>query len=409
MEPRHSVPTAEVAGRRSGLTTMVVWALWAVSVLLIAISVAAEWSRGTDFLLVVISNVVALSFATVGAILVSRLPGNVIGWLLASGGFCFAVGNGATSLADAGLNADPGSVPGAIWFAWLGNWIWAPAIGAIVGLTLVYPSGRLLSRRWRPVALAATAVITLLTIGTATGPWPDGQFPVENPLLITGGFETLFSALGVVVGPLAILVAILAVASLVLRYRRSTGAERQQLKWFAFVTAVSVPSFLVASALYGATGVAGVVGNLAGFVAYMGFALLPVAIGVAVLRYRLYEIDRLISRSISWTAITGVLVAVFVAVILLIQAALAQVTTSNTVAVATSTVVVFALFQPLRRRIQTRVDGRFNRARYDAERTLAAFAGRLRDEVDLQELEAEITVTVTRTVQPAAISLWIRG
>ena len=350
---------------------------------------------------------VALSFATVGAILVSRLPGNVIGWLLASGGLCFALGNGASSLADAGLTVDPGSVPGAIWFAWLGNWIWAPAIGTIVGLVLVYPSGRLLSRRWRPIAVAAVVVIAVLSIGTATGPWPDGQFPVENPLLITGESEALSSASGFVVGPLAVVIAILAVASLALRYRRSAGVERQQLKWFAAAMAVSVPAFLVTSALYGATGVADIAANIAGAVAYSGFALLPVAIGIAVLRYRLYEIDRIVSRTIGYATVTGVLV-VFAGAILMFQAVLAPLTGGNTVAVAASTLVVAALFQPLRRRVQARVDRRFNRSRYDAERTVAAFGGRLRDEVDLGQLRTEIGAAIEKTVQPASVSLWLR-
>ena len=383
--------------------------MWAISAVSVTVSVATAWSGESDLLPIIVLNLAALSFASVGAILVSRLPYNVIGWLLASGGFCFALGTGASSLADAGLTGDPGSVPGAIWFAWLGNWIWAPAIGTIIGLVLFYPTGRLVSRHWRPVALAAAAVIVLVSTGGALGPWPQGQFPVENPLLITGWFEDLSSLLSVAVSPLAVLVAFLAVASLVLRYRRSVGVERQQLKWFAFAAGVSVPAFLVSTALYGAAGTAGIVGNIAGFVAYCGFALLPVAIGIAVLRYRLYEIDRIISRTIAYATVTGVLVIVFAGAILLFQAVLAPLTGGNTVAVAASTLVVAALFQPLRRRVQARVDRLFNRSRYDAERTLAAFAGRLRDEVDLRQLTTEITSAVDHTVQPVSVSLWVRG
>ena len=144
-------------------------------------------------------------------------------------------------------------------------------------------------------------------------------------------------------------------------------------------------------------------------VGLFGFGLLPVAIGVAVLRYRLYEIDRLISRTIAYATVTGVLVVVFGGVILLSQAILDPVTGGNTIAVAASTLAVAALFQPLRRKVQVRVDRRFNRARYDAERTVAAFAGRLRSEVDLGQLKAEIALTVATSVQPTSVSLWLRG
>ena len=391
-----------------GRRAVVVWAMWVVSVVFVGINFPASWLGGTDLAEIVISNLVGLSFATAGAILVSRLPRNVIGWLLASGGFCFAVGNGAAGLAEVGLIVDPGSVPGAIWFAWVSNWIWAPAIGTIVGLALVYPSGRLLSQRWRPVALIAIIVIAFLTIGTASGPWPNGQFPVENPMLATGGGEAALSVLSVVVTPLAIIVAILGVASLVIRYRRSAGVERAQLKWFAAAMAISVPAFLVTSALYGATGIAGIAAYVAGVLAYSGFALLPVAIGIAVLRYRLFEIDQLISRPIGWAAVTGVLVVVFGGTILLLQAILAPLTGGGTIAVAASTLIAFSLFQPIRRRVQRLVDRRFNRARYDAERTVGAFASRLRNEVDLDSLRVEIAATIVRTVAPSLVSLWLR-
>ena len=389
-------------------SAVLVWALWAVSVLFVAISVATARPGGQGPAVAVILGLAAISFATAGAILVSRLPGNVIGWLLALIGLCLALGSGAAGLADAGLNVHPGSVPGAIWFAWLTEWIWAPAVGIIALLLLVYPSGRLLSAQWRPVAVATGFLIVLLSIGSAVGPWPDGQFPVDNPLLITGGSDVLYAVFGVIVGPLALAVAVLSVASLVIRYRRSAGVERQQLKWFVSVAAISVPAFLVSSALFGIAGIAGDVANVLTAVAFVGFALLPVAIGIAVLRYRLFEIDRIISRTIGWAMVTGVLATVFVAVILVTQAALAPITSSNTLAVAASTLVVFALFQPIRRRIQTRVDRRFNRARYDAERTLAVFASGLRDEVDLGQLRVEITHAVRTTVQPASVSLWLR-
>jgi hypothetical protein len=378
--------------------------MWAVSVVFVAISLVTVRSGG-DLLGAVGQGLVALSFATVGAILASRLPSNAIGWLLAAGAFCFAVGNGAMGLGVYGLIAHPGGVPDAIWFAWLSGWIWAPAFGALFGLALVYPSGRLLSVRWWPVAVGAVLVITILTFGSAFGPWTDGTFPGQNPLQIVGAAP---DAVGFLLGSLTVLVPLLTIASLVIRYRRAAGIERAQLKWFALVMAISLPAFVVAAALYGDTGPGLIVANVAGLVAAGGFVLLPIAIGIAVLRYRLFEIDRLISRTISWASVTLILGSLFVAVILVAQALLAPVTQSNELAVAGSTLLVFALFQPIRRRVQRLVDRRFNRSRYDAEQTVAAFAQRLRDEVDLEQLRAEILATVAATVEPSSVSLWLR-
>jgi hypothetical protein len=194
----------------------------------------------------------------------------------------------------------------------------------------------------------------------------------------------------------------------VIRYRRAAGIERAQLKWFALVMAISLPALLVRFSLYGNDGVELIVSNVALLVAYAGFALLPVAIGIAILRYRLYEIDRLISRTISYGVLTAIVGGLFGGFILVFQAVLAPVTGSNELAVAGSTLLVFALFQPLRRRVQRLVDRRFNRSRYDAERTVAAFAGRLRDEVDLDALKLEILATVTRAVEPTTVALWLR-
>jgi hypothetical protein len=310
-----------------------------------------------------------------------------------------------------GLIAHPGSVPGAIWFAWLDEWIWAPAFGAVVLLVLVYPTGRLLSVRWWPVALSAILLITIVTFGSAVDPWTDGTFPVQNPLATVGGGGAAGppgpGVLGVLVGLITLLVPLLAVASLLIRYRRAAGVERAQLKWLAAVV-ISLPAFLASTTLYGATGVAGVVANVALLAAYVGLALLPVAIGLAVLRYKLYEIDRLISRTISYGVLTAIVVGLFVGFILVFQAVLAPVTGSNELAVAGSTLVAAALFQPIRRRVQRLVDRRFNRSRYDAERTVAAFAARLADEVDLEQLRAEILATVTATVEPSSVSLWLR-
>jgi len=386
-----------------------VWALWAVSVVFLIAGLVTARAGGPNSPLTAFGlSLAALTFATAGAVLVSRLPDNVIGWLLASGGLCFALGSGAPGLADAGLIVHPGSVPGAIWFAWLGQWIWAPALLVVILLALVYPSGRLLSSRWRPVAVATVVVVAYISLGTAMASGPMGSFPVQNPVAITGGVADIY---GDLFGPallIGALVALLAAASLVLRFRRAAGVERAQLKWFAAVAALSVPALILGTATFGMDGVAGTISSLANFISILGFALLPVAVGIAVLRYRLYEIDRLISRTISYGLLTAIVAGLFVGFILGFQAVLAPVTRSNELAVAGSTLLAATLFQPLRRRVQRLVDQRFNRSRYDAERTVADFAGRLRDEVDLEQLRSEILATVSTAVEPRSLSLWLR-
>jgi len=377
-----------------------------MAMVFVVLSLATARSGGPDDPLpAVVIGVASMSFATVGAILVRRLPRNLIGWLLAAGGLCFAAGNGAAGLADYGLTAHPGSVPGAIWFAWLSQWIWAPAIGAVVLLALVYPSGRMLSTRWRPLGAAGAFVIAFLSVGSAMSPWPAGVFPAQNPLGIAGALPDTASVL---VALLTVAVVVLAVTSLVLRYRRAAGIERAQLKWFAYVAAISVPAVVVTTALYGMTGAALIVANVAGLVAFGGFAFVPIAIGIAVLRYRLYEIDRLISRTIGWGVLTVILGGAFVGLVLGFQTLLAPFTGSNELAVAGSTLLVFSLFQPVRRRVQGFVDRRFNRSRYDAQAAVAAFTERLRDEVDLNTLEGSLLSIVEATLEPTTSGLWLR-
>jgi hypothetical protein len=386
-----------------------VWALWAVSVVFLVAGLVTVRAGGPNNPLTAFGlSLAALTFATAGAVLVSRLPTNIIGWLLASGGLGFALSSGAPGLADAGLVVHPGSVPGAIWFAWLTQWIWAPALLVVILLALVYPSGRLLSSRWRPVAVATVVVVAYISLGTAMASGPMGSFPVQNPVAITGGVADIY---GDLFGPallIGALEAVLAAASLVIRYRRAAGVERAQLKWFAAVAALSVPTLILGTATFGMDGAAGTISSLANFVSILGFALLPIAIGIAILRYRLYEIDRLISRTLSYGVLTAIVAGLFVGFTLVFQVILAPLTQSNELAVAASTLLAATLFQPLRRRVQRLVDQRFNRTRYDAELIVAAFARRLSDEVDLEALRSEILATVSAAVEPSSVSLWLR-
>jgi len=397
--------------------TVAVAPIWIVSAAAVALSLATArtGSAANDLGSVIGQSVPALMLATVGAILVVRLPGNVIGWLLAVGGLAIALTEGASGLADYGLNAHPGSVPGAIWFAWLGQLTWVPEIACLfILLPLFYPSGRLPSARWRVVLVIAAALVVIGGVSGVFVSWAPAPYPVGNPLALGGPVAGLVTFLNYVVATMLVLAgAALAIASLIVRYRRAAPIERQQLKWFAAVailTGLGGAANIVTSSPESSapTGALGTVNAVSGFVIYAGLALLPVAIGIAILRYRLYEIDRLISRSISWVILTVLVAALFVTFILVFQAILAPLTRSNELAVAASTLVAFGLFQPIRRRVQRLVDRRFNRTRYDAERTVAAFADRLRDEVDLEHLRAEILTTVAQTVEPVSISLWLR-
>ncbi|MFI5040436.1 MAG: hypothetical protein ACHQNA_01085 [Acidimicrobiales bacterium] len=389
--------------------------VWVVSVASLAIGVLTAPSSGPDA--PSIASLVAIGLAvvspvTVGAILVIRLPRNLIGWLLPLSGLSLAVNLGASGLVNYPFDGIPGSVVGADQLALLAQVTFLPfVVGLGLFMPLLYPSGHLPSPRWRPVALLGLVAITCGTIKNLLTTFPPGTYPpsVQNPLAVGGGAADLVAVLDTVTTLIGVIALPLVAASLVSRYRRAYGIERQQFKWLALGAAIFVPALVVGIVLSSeSSGLLGAISTVAWVIGLFGFGLLPVAVGIAVLRYRLYDIDRLISRTIGWATVTGVLVVVFAGAILLFQAVLAPLIGGNTVAVAASTLVVAALFQPLRRRVQARVDRRFNRSRYDAERTLSAFAGRLRDEVDLVQLATEIETAVGRTVQPASVSLWLR-
>ena len=394
-------------------TTVLVWVLGAPLVLVSVVGTLAVASAGDISITSTLAPMVGVSSLLVGSILVIRLPNHPIGWILWTSGIMFALTRLTQGLADHGLTSDPGSLPGAIWFGWVNTWIGTPGFVLLgVLLPLLYPTGRPPSSRWRPVVLIVLIQIVALSVVAALSPFAAGTYPpgVSNPLALGGPVGDIVKALQSLLGLGFLLLLAIALASLVVRYRRAAGIERQQLKWFAFVGAIAIIALTVAGLLKDSTGdLLATIDSFAWLIGIGGLILMPIAIGIAMLRYRLYEIDRLISRTIGWAFVSVVLAVVFVAIVLVIQAVLARVTTSNTFAVAASTLVVAALFQPLRRRVQARVDRRFNRARYDADRTVAAFAGVLRDEVDLGQVTMELKSAVVRTVQPTVTSLWLRG
>ena len=300
---------------------------WAsiAAVMLLATSVAAvvaslitaRASGPDDPSTAIVQGVAALMLVSVGGVLLTRLPRHLVGWLLAIGGTMIAISSGATGVADYGLNIHPGSVPAAIWVGWLAQSIWAPELACLfILLPLFYPTGRLPSPRWRAVLVIAIALAVIGGVSSGLEPWALDSwaldsYPVANPLAMTGSAGDLMLFLSNVVGTGLLLVgATLAVASLLIRYRQATMIERQQIKWFALVAVVtSIGGIVSITANTSTTGAApagllGLVNAIAGFVIYGGLALLPLAIGIAVLRYRLYEIDRLISRTIAYGLLT---------------------------------------------------------------------------------------------------------
>jgi hypothetical protein len=346
-----------------------------------------------------------LDTSLVGGLLATRRPDNVIGALLLVTGLL----SGVSFAADYYVRLDDllggGVLPFVVPFAWVGGWIFVPAIGLmVVYLPLLFPTGHLASPRWR---ILAGAVIVGLTIGsvqaaTAPGPmnsasWIENPIHIPDPLL--GWIQTI-GAVSALIAPPSFLIAVGGVLN---RFRASRGAEHQQLKWFLFVVTIA------ASALGLSIAFSGPVADAAWAVGLVAMACVPLAIGVAILRYRLYEIDRIVSRTVSYATVTAVLVAVFAAVNLAFEALLASATQASTLAVAASTLVVFALFQPLRRRVQRGVDHRFDRERYEADLIAAAFAERLRDQVDPERLRLELDRVLAQTIAPTSSYLWLRG
>jgi hypothetical protein len=345
-------------------------------------------------------GIVTLANATVGLLLASRRGGGRMGAILLAGGvamaavpFGYAVG-GSMALRDP---LDP--VANALFL--LGPASYALAYSLIlpvVGLT--FPDGRLPSGRWRwPSGIAIGALVTAAMLVVLKPGGIEGSASM-NPF----GVDILPAWLGSLAGPLnvigSLLIAVLGVAAVVTRYRRGSGLERQQLRWL--LAAVLVAAIPLAISIVG-----GGVGWIA--LAFPGMILIPVSVWIAVTRHGLYEIDRLISRGASWAVLSGLLVAVYIGAVLVLQGVLGRVTQGETLAVAGSTLVAAALFQPLRRRIQAAMDHRFNRTRYDAQLTASAFAGRLRDQIDLDSIVGEMRSVVDSSVQPANVTVWIRA
>jgi hypothetical protein len=346
-----------------------------------------------------------LGFATIGLVLGLRRPANPIGWLYAAAGLVWSLQIPGTPWVEYLLRVGRPLPLAAQLAATFGDVVWAPAISLGVTLPLLLlPEGRLRSRRWRLAVAASLAGAFLILVG-ALKPGQLISLPLANPLGLPGWAGVAAQVADTVGGALHVGALVAALVCVVLRFRASRGVERQQLRWVAAGATVGVLGLLTVTALL-------VGGTLFGFasgawvlVALVTLPCMPAAIGVAVLRYRLWDLDRLISRTVTYTLVTALLVVPY---LLILPVATRLAAGSGNLAVAGATLAAAAGFQPLRRRVQDLVDRRFNRARYDAVRTVAGFAARLREQVDLDALAAELLATVDQTMQPTQASLWLR-
>jgi hypothetical protein len=364
-------------------------------VLGVALLPSQEWRLTLEFVSRAVGNgLFPLACSLVGLLIVSRRPGNVIGWIYALVALALAAGELAGGYAKR-------SLPGAAWAALLPDLLWLAATPlGVAMLLLLFPTGRLPGPRWRPVAWATVVATVAVVVGSALTPGPVEFFPqFRNPLGLAAAGPVL--DLIVQVAFVVLTAGVFAAAgSLILRWRRARGAEQQQLKWLAYAAAMLVVAQVAASLLPR---------TLFLVVTMVTTVLFPAATGIAVVRYRLYEIDRIINRTLVYGLLTATLGLVYAGLVLLLGPLFGGVTNKPpSWAVAAATLAAAALFQPARRRIQQAVDRRFNRRRYNAAQTIEAFSARLRNQIDLDTLSAELLAVVDQTMEPTRVSLWLR-
>ena len=362
-----------------------------------------------------------LAFPIVGALVASERPHNPIGWICLVAGLLWMVMLLSEAYGEYGL-ARPGSVPFPVTVhALLYAWLWVPAVGLMgVYLILLFPDGRLPSKRWRPLVWFSGALIVFESAAIFLTPGPLELGGIRNPFGLEG--HPWVNTVALVVLPLLALCMVASAVSLVMRYRHSGGEVRQQIKWIAFAGSLVGLLYFgimsVFSALWLLSGPETLTdlgtrswwGVLLENVMVLSFAGVPVAIGFAVLKYRLYDIDRIINRTLVYGLLTVTLALVYVGGVLSLQAAFRVLTgQESALAVVASTLAIAALFGPLRRRVQALVDRRFYRRKYDAAKTLEAFNARLREETDLNTLSGDVVGVVKDTMQPSHASLWLRS
>jgi hypothetical protein len=394
------------------------WIAWSLCLLCVALAVAGlilallnGRTLGEIFLAwdgPTIANLLTwtVSFSIIGALIASHRPENPIGWIFLAEGFCYGLLSAGDEYAIYALLTNPGALPLGAEASWLGQWIWAPGLGlSLVFLPLLFPDGHPPSHRWRPVGWLGGLSIGLTVVSSTILLWPE-----RGPALLTGD-ENPSHVVNVLVGfialPLMLLAGLGAVISLFVRFRRTRGHERQQIKWFASAAALT----LVCISVFGQSTLRGLPGVIVALSFLLVIPSIPIATGIAILRYRLYDIDLIINRTLVYGSLSASLALVYFGGVATTQAIFRALTGQEQqpqLAVVVSTLAIAALFMPLRRRIQSFIDSRFYRRKYDARKTLEAFSAKLKDETDLDALSGDLVGVVRETMQPAHVSLWLR-
>ena len=412
---------APSGGGRSTTTTTAAWALWGFAlgfVLLgllfgfLAFSAALPGGREPMLIPIMVQGGLVVLYGVLGALIASRRPGNPIGWIFCAMAATLGLLSAAYGYADYALYATGEALPGALLTAWLTNWLFmVPVFIAPCLLFLLFPEGRPPSPRWRPVVWAVVVVGAGAIIVTAFEPGRLDAHPhVANPLGLGGPFGEMIRLAKDAADVVAIPVFLFCLVSVVVRLRRSGGRERLQVKWVAYAAVLTATSF-ASSFLVDLLPSGQIVVDVFFLSGVVGFAAIPVAAGIAVLRHRLYDIDVLINRTLVYGSLTVLLVAFYFAGVSTAQALFRALTDQEQqpqLAIVVSTLAIAALFNPLRRRIQSFIDRRFYRRKYDARKTLEAFSAKLRNETNLDALNAELVGVVRETMQPAHVSLWLR-
>lgn len=385
-------------------TTVLAWSLfvlWAVISVVTAV-VGSGQPENRDYMF----PLMLVGYAAAGALVAWRHPENAVGWLLLGVALTISLMVGGDTYVI------PHAYPGYVAVAWVTGWLFNVWFALVVAfLPLVYPTGRLLSRRWRVVWWFETAILVtgVLLVGFTPGELPVTG-TVENPWGVHGTGQKVIAALEPWVLAATTVAVLLPGVSLVLRFRRSRGAERQQLKWFAFACLLVVGGLALSGLASVVPGRWSNAFNDLGWSVFLFSAILgiPLATGIAILRHRLYDIDLVIHRTLVYGSLTAALATAYIGSILLLRLVLSPLAGTSDLEVAGSTLLVAALFRPARARIQAVVDRRFYRRRYDAVSTLDGFSARLRDELDLDAVGADLCTIADRSVQPVHVSLWLR-
>jgi hypothetical protein len=381
-------------------------ALTALSLLLLALNLSHPNTHIYDPWLD--NMLTAISYAPVGALIASRHPENLVGWLLCLYGLVISISHFGAQYATYALLAQPDSLPAGEAMAWILSWVLPILNGLQVFYVLLFPTGRLPSKRWRWLGWLTVAFVV---VGVILAAFSSGALlgilgPIRNPLGIEGFSNAYYKAILFIMTPLLTAAATLAVF---LRLRRAIGVERQQIKWFAYAAVATVSAGILAYIIPRVVETP-LWFERVGFALNIAFiAAIPIAIGIAILRYRLYDIDILINRTLVYGSLTAMLVALYFVGIVVLQRFFVLLTgQQSTLAVVASTLLIAALFSPMRRRIQSFIDRGFYRRKYDAARTLEVFSAKLRDETDLDALSDDLVGVVRETMQPAHVSLWLR-